>query len=35
MLFKGEVSVSTKDSTLCTISDETFALLVIENSFDS
>ena len=33
-VFDGQVSVATNDKTLCTVSDEAFALLLLENSFD-
>jgi hypothetical protein len=33
-VFDRQVSVATNDKTLCTVSDEAFALLLLENSFD-
>jgi hypothetical protein len=33
-VFKHQVAVATNDRTLCTVSDEAFALLLLENSFD-
>jgi hypothetical protein len=33
-VFDRQVAVATNDSTLCTVSDEAFALLLLENSFD-
>jgi hypothetical protein len=33
-VFQHEVDVATNDRTLCTVSDEAFALLLLENSFD-
>jgi hypothetical protein len=34
VVFDRQVSVATNDRTLCTVSDEAFALLLLENSFD-
>lgn len=34
MVFDCQVSMATNDSTLCTISDEVFALLLLKNSYD-
>jgi hypothetical protein len=33
-VFDHQVAVATNDRTLCTVSDEAFALLLLENSFD-
>jgi hypothetical protein len=33
-VFDRQVSVATKDRTLCTVSNEAFELLLLENSFD-
>jgi hypothetical protein len=33
-VFDRQVCVATNDKTLCTVSDEVFALLLLENSFD-
>jgi hypothetical protein len=33
-MFDHQVAVATNDRTLCTVSDEAFALLLLENSFD-
>jgi hypothetical protein len=33
-VFDHQVSVATNDRTLCTVSDEAFALLLLEKSFD-
>jgi hypothetical protein len=33
-MFEHQVAVATNDRTLCTVSDEAFALLLLENSFD-
>ncbi len=33
-VFDCQVGVATNDSTLCTVSDEAFALLLLENSFN-
>ena len=33
-VFEHQVRVATNDSTLCTVSDEAFALLLLENSWD-
>jgi hypothetical protein len=33
-VFDHQVDVATNDRTLCTVSDEAFALLLLENSFD-
>jgi hypothetical protein len=34
LVFDHQVSVATNDRTLCTVSNEAFALLLLENSFD-
>jgi hypothetical protein len=34
LVFDFQFSVATNDRTLCTVSDEAFALLLLENSFD-
>jgi hypothetical protein len=34
LVFDRQVSVATNDKTLCTLSNEAFALLLLENSFD-
>jgi hypothetical protein len=33
-VFEHQVAVATNDRTLCTVSDEAFALLLLENNFD-
>ena len=33
-VFEHQISVATNDTTLCTVSDEAFALLLLENNYD-